>query len=78
MGVCVGASVGAGVSVERDMRVSVNVGMDVKVSVEGTLVDVDADLGGSEAGVPPVLPRLQASVDNIRMRGGKNFEIFMA
>ena len=77
MGVIVGVSVGAGVSVGRDMRVSVNVGMEVKVSVDGMLVNVDADPGGSEAGVPPVLPRLQASVDNIRIKGGKIFEIFM-
>jgi hypothetical protein len=41
-------------------------------------VEVEAGSGEAEAGVPPVVPRLQASVVNIRMMGRIYFEFFIA
>ena len=77
MGGCVGVSVGDGVSVGRGVEVSVIVGMGVKVRVEGMFVDVATGAGESEAGVPPVLPGLQADVVHITIRMSRNFEIFI-
>ena len=77
MGVCVGVSVGDGVKVNVGMDVKV-AGMGVNFSVKRMPVDVEAGTGESEAGVPPVLPRLQASVVNIRRMGRMYFEFFMA
>ena len=83
MGVCVGGTVGGGVKVDAGMGVNVG-GMGVNVSAEMAPVDVEAgspcgeDAVESEAGVPPVVPRLQASVVSIRMMGRMCFEFFMA
>ena len=61
MGVCVGVSVGA------DVGGDVSVGMGVKVSVGGMLVDVDTGLGEGKAGVSSrVCP--QAERTNINTR----------
>jgi len=62
-GVCVGVDV----SVGRGVRVSVSVGTGVKVSVETMLVDVEADCGGGEAGIPTPL-KLHARVASIQGR----------
>ena len=59
-------------------RVSVSVGMGVKVSVEEMLVNVETGLVKGEAGAPPVLPGEQANVVNIRMMGKMYFEFFIA
>lgn len=83
-GVCVGVSVGAGVSEKRGVGDSVSVGMGVRVSVpcgddmEEMFVDVDAGSGEDEAGVFPALLKLQAVVINIRMMRRMYFELFIA
>ena len=83
MGVCVGGTVGDGAKLDAGMGVKVD-GRGVNVSAEMMPVDVEAgspcgeDAVESEAGVPPVVPRLQASVVNIRMMGRIYFEFFMA
>ncbi len=64
-GVCVGVSVGVDVSVGRGVRVSVSVGTEVEVSVETMLVNVAADCGKGEAGIPTSL-KLHARVANIQ------------
>ena len=77
MGVCVGVSVGEGVSVGRGAEVSVRVGEGVKVSVVGMLVLVGTGSGEPEAGVPPVLFRLHADVIHSNARMSRCFVIFM-
>ena len=77
IGASIGVSVREGVSVGRGVEVSVSVGMWVMVSVKEMLVDVESCSGDVKAGVPPVLPGLQAKVDNIKMMGRMYFEFFM-
>ena len=65
------------------MKVNVGMGVNVagigvRVSAEEILVDVKAGTGEPDAGVSPALPRLQASVVNIRRMGRMYFEFFMA
>lgn len=79
MGVGVGVSVGGGVKVNINVGTEVDVaGRDVKAPALGMPVDEEAGPAESEAGVPPVLPKLQeARVIIIRMMERKYFEFFM-
>ncbi len=84
---------GSGVSVEVLTGVKVSVGeggivgvevnseVEVKLSVAGRLVDVEAGCGkgeaGAEVGACPLWERLQAVIVRIKNRGRKKFLSFM-
>jgi len=73
IGVAVGVLVGRGVNVSEGMAETVSVGMGVKVSAAGRLVDVLIGAREGEAGACPVLLKLQARDVRIKMMGRKYF-----
>ncbi len=73
-----GVSVGMGVKVSDGIAEAVSVGMGVEVSAAGRLVDVSAGEGEVEAGVGPVLLKLQAVMIRVKIIGKISFMFFIA
>ena len=73
-----GVSVGSGVNVSDGTAEAVSVEMGVKVSVTEKLVGEEAGAGEAEAGVCPVVLKLQASIVNVKMNGRKSFLFFIS
>jgi hypothetical protein len=66
------------VNVSDGMVEAISVGMGVKVSGAGRLVDVSAGTGDVEAGACPALLKLQACIIRVKMKGRKSFLFIMA
>ncbi len=72
-GVSVGVVMGAGVSVEVGIEVvvAVKARVGVKLSVLGSLVEVETGSREADAGTCPLCERLQAEVIRIKIMGRK-------
>jgi hypothetical protein len=66
-----------GVKVSEGIMETVSVGMGVKISVAEIPVDVSAGMGEAEAGACPVLLKLQAAMDRVKIIGKISFMFFM-
>ena len=73
-----GVSVGSGVNVAEGMAEAVSVGMGVKVSVTDMPVGEVTGAGEAEAGLWPVLLKLQANVARVKIIGRNSFLVCMA